>query len=80
MQLERPLTGARLILASGGLCTLSYKCDGMSGLRTQVALPPTGARLILASDGLWDVVPNHEAVGLVLDTGPPLLHELSPKF
>ena len=27
--------------------------------------------LILASDGLWDVIPNDDAVGLMLDTGAP---------
>ena len=27
--------------------------------------------LVLASDGLWDVIPNDDAVGLVLDTGTP---------
>lgn len=44
---------------------------------TVTALAPGDTFLILASDGLWDVVPNHEAVGLVLDTGAAPLHEVS---
>ena len=36
---------------------------------TLTQLSPADTFLILASDGLWDVVPNQDAVGLVLDTG-----------
>jgi len=38
---------------------------------TVTALGPADSFLILASDGLWDVVPDQDAVGLVLDTGAP---------
>jgi len=44
---------------------------------TVTALAPGDTFLILASDGLWDVVLDHEAVGLVLDTGAAPLHEVS---
>jgi serine/threonine protein phosphatase PrpC len=35
---------------------------------TEHHLQPADAFLILASDGLWDVLSNHDAVGLVHDT------------
>ena len=37
-------------------------------------LSPADTFLILASDGLWDVIPNDDAVGLVLDTGAQHVH------
>ena len=38
---------------------------------TLTELSPADTFLVLASDGLWDVIPNDDAVGLVLDTGAP---------
>lgn len=35
---------------------------------TEVQLQPNDTFLILASDGLWDMLSNHDAVGLVHDT------------